>query len=232
MIPVEFSVKSDLPVLNDIYDAIYEDARGRETTQIYNDGQELRISLRGIDFTSTDFDSFEPVPEHLERAQSLFTLDHDRYLWSCRLEWTMPLQLEHNGEICTGALTAALKLDDYVPNGSIDSEMLVLKLKTPVQTLKSSGRSGGWFEDEMEELARELDEGWRIRSCFTCAFGDYGNILGGHGLFGAIACFRDVRAEYQKVKGKGRGEFFSVWVRKTAFVQETYLCEEYQAESS
>ncbi len=224
-------MKRDLPVLNDIYEATYEDARGRETTHIYNDGQELRISLRGIEFIGTDFDGFEPIPEHLERSHSLFPLNRTE-LCSCHLEWTMPLKLEHAGEICTGMLTASLKLGDPAPNGGIEAEVLVLELKTPTQTVRSSNRSEDWFEFKMQELVEQLGEDWHIHSCFTCAFGDYGNILGGHGLFGGIACFRDVKAEYLQVKGKGRGEFFSVWSRRTAFVQETYLCEEYEAKVS
>ena len=37
-------------MLDETYDAVFTDARGRDTTRIHNDGHELRLSLRGVDF--------------------------------------------------------------------------------------------------------------------------------------------------------------------------------------
>ncbi|NUP07554.1 MAG: hypothetical protein HOW73_16015 [Polyangiaceae bacterium] len=209
-------------MLTDVYEATFEDARGPETTQIHNDGAELRVSLRGVDFVGSDFDGLSPIETHLERARALFTLQHD-CLCSCRLQWVMPLAIEYRGEIGTALLAATLDLGDPTPNGGISSEVLALELRTPVGTTRSSGHSG-WFEDEMLELEKALAGAAHIRSCITCAYADYSPC--GHGLFGSLACFRGVKDEYLRVSDKAG--IFAIWQRLTEFVQETYLCEQFR----
>jgi hypothetical protein len=209
-------------MLNAIYVATFEDARGTEATRIHNDGRELRIALRGVSFAGSDFDSLSPVAGQLERARELFTLQQED-LCACRLVWEMPLAIDHRGERHEGLLVANLSLGDPLPNGRLTSGLLLLELKTPSATIRSSGRSG-WFEDELLELARQLGNGESIRSCITCAFSDYSPY--GHGLFGSLACFRDAKEEYNRAHGKAG--IFSVWNRMTEYVQETYLCDEYR----
>ena len=74
------------PMPNEFYEATFEDARGVEKAQIHNTRNELRLSLRGIDFCGDDFDGFVPIPEHLESARPLFTLSYFDMLCACRLE--------------------------------------------------------------------------------------------------------------------------------------------------
>ncbi len=207
--------------MRDTYDAVYEDRRGRESTTITNDGRELRMSVRGVDFVGTDFDALSPVAAHLARARSLFELHHDD-LCACRLEWGMPLLLERVGQRIAGRLSVVLVLGEPLPTGALGSEALTLTLETPVQTIRSSGTSG-WFEDELLELCRALPSSTRVRSCITCAFSDYSPH--GHGLFGDLACFRDVKDDYVKVVDKPG--IFAIWNRLTEFVQETHVCDEF-----
>ncbi len=42
------------------YPALYRDAHGEEATVIENDGKTLRMVVRGVEFTGTMFDDFEP----------------------------------------------------------------------------------------------------------------------------------------------------------------------------
>ena len=210
-------------MLDETYDAVFTDARGRETTRIHNDGHELRLSLRGVDFAGADFDGLSPVGVPTEQAASLFTLAQGD-LCACRLEWTMPLALERDGNRATRALRVMLVLGDPLPTGGVADQSLTLELETPAGMIRSSGKSG-WFEDELLELAAALGEGWRIRSCITCAFSDYSPY--GHGLFGNLACFRDAKDEY--LASEGKQGLFAIWNRHTDFVQETFLCNEYRA---
>jgi hypothetical protein len=204
------------------YDAIFEDRRGKEATTIFNDGHELWVSLRGIEFRGKDFDALTPEEANLERARSLFALQRGD-LCSCRLAWTMPLQLEREAQRFACALFVTLTLGDPLPNGSLTSEALALELKALDATFRSSGKSG-WFEDELLDLVRALPNSTQIRSCVTCAFSDYSPL--GHGLFGGLACFRGVKDDYVKVVDKPG--IFAIWSRLTEFVQETYVCNEFQ----
>jgi len=203
------------------YRATFEDARGQEVAEIHNDGTELSISLRGVDFVGGDFDGLSPVSDQLERARSLFTLQHDA-VCACKIDWSMPLEVENANQRSSASLWASLVLGDPLPNGGLSHETLILELRTPFATMRSSGKSG-WFEDELLELSAKLGDGGRIRSCITCAYSDYSPY--GHGLFGNLACFRDIKTEYAQVKSKAG--IFEVWNRMTEYVQETYLCEQF-----
>jgi Family of unknown function (DUF6304) len=204
------------------YPAVFEDQHGREATTILNDGHELRLSLRGVDFTGSDFDGLSPVAAHHAQAHTLFTLHRDE-LCAFRLQWAMPLELDHDGSPGVGVLSASLVLGDPLPNGSLSSQELRLSLTTPAGTVHGSGRSG-WFEDELVHICQALTAATRIRSCFTCAFSDYSPC--GHGLFGSLACFRGVKDKYLQVRDKEG--IFDIWDHMTEFVQETYLCGEFK----
>lgn len=208
-------------MLDDVYEAVWEDARGREATSIRNDGRELRMSLRGVDLTAHDFDGFSPAADQLALARQRFTLQHE-CICAGRLEWTMPLAVEHGGQRQRMTLAATLVLGDPLPNGGLSCEELGLELRGPQGVIRSTGTSG-WFEDELLEIAAKLGKAGHVRSCLTCAHSDYSPY--GHGLFGGLACFRDAKEDYAKVRDK-QG-LFAIWQRMTEFVQETYLCGEY-----
>ena len=135
----------------------------------------------------------------------------------------MPLQIAVDGKVVTWPLKAALTLGNPAPNRGIDSETLALALAAPDGSVTSRGESG-WFEDELLDLERQLQPEAQIRSCITCAFSDYSPY--GQGLFGTLACFRDVKDEYIQIRSKR--EVFAVWDRLTEYVQETHACEEWQ----
>ena len=122
-----------------------------------------------------------------------------------------------------GTLRVDLVLGDPAPHGAIDREDLHLVLQVDGQTFSSPGTSGR-FEDELLGIQVQLPEGVFIKACINCLYSDYSPY--GHGLFGGMMCFRNLKAEYLKVTIKD--EFWSVHGRQDRLVQETYLCPEFE----
>jgi hypothetical protein len=87
----------------------------------------------------------------------------------------------------------------------------------------SSGDSGGWFEGEWLDIQKALPEAVVIKACINCLYSDYSPY--GHGLFGCMMCFRNIKDEYLRVNSKQ--SFWSVHGRQERMVQETYLCPDF-----
>ena len=206
----------------DRYPAKYTDAYGTEDTIITNDGETLRMTIRGVQFTGTDFDALE-APEDAAPDQLLSFSLHRGDLCACRIECEMPIPIHDNGEDLTGTLRIDLQLGDPAPNGGLDREQLLVVLKYNEQHFAGSGKSG-WFEDELIEIQKQLPDGIYMRACINCLYADYSPF--GHGLFGSMMCFRNLKQEYMKVTCKD--EFWSVHDRYDRLVQETYLCTDFQ----
>ena len=205
----------------DLYPATYSDAHGSETTTIANDSETLRLWLRGVEFVGRDFDSLEPTgapPKQLQR----FRLNQG-CLCSCRIECRIPVPVNERGKLSDGSLAVELALGNPAPNGGPDREQLRIVLEYDDQRFIGPGTSG-WFEDELLAIQLQLPEGVYIKACINCLYSDYSPY--GHGLFGCMMCFRNLKAEYLKVTTKK--EFWSVHGRQDRFVQETYLCQEFR----
>ncbi len=99
-----------------------------------------------------------------------------------------------------------------------------LELSVMGKVYKSSGKSGGWFEDELLEIQVALPESTYMKACINCTFSDYAPA--GNGMFGCMACFRDNKAGYLAVRNKS--DLYRIWDTKTEWVQETYLCSEFE----
>jgi hypothetical protein len=201
--------------------ATYSDAHGSETTTVDNDGETLRTTLRGVEFVGRDFDSLEPngaAPEQLGR----FRLNQG-CLCSCRIECRIPVPVDDRGRLLDGWLAVELVLGDPAPNGGLDREQLRIVLEYDGQQIAGAGTSG-WFEDELLAIQAQLPEGIFIKACINCLYSDYSPY--GNGLFGWMMCFRNLKAEYLKVTTKA--EFWSIHGRHDRFVQETYLCPEFE----
>jgi hypothetical protein len=205
----------------DCYPATYSDANGSEATTIANDSETLRLLLRGVEFVGRDFDSLEPTgaaPEQLRQ----FTLNQG-CLCSCRIECRIPVPVHDRGKLLEGSLSVELVLGDAVLKGGLDREQLQIVFEYNAQQFDGSGTSG-WFEDELLGIQAQMSEGVFIKACINCLYSDYSPY--GHGLFGSMMCFRNLKAEYLKVTTKQ--EFWSVHGRQDRFVQETYLCPDFQ----
>jgi len=205
-----------------IYPAKYQDDSGEEITTIENDGKNLTTLIRGIRFEGRDFDGLEPqeTPEIVQKA--MFTLNSGE-LCNCILEFEMPISIMMINEIVSGTLQAHLKLGKPHTNGGIDKERLQLRLIWADLTVSSQGNTG-WFDDGLSELQSAMPQGYLLRCCHTCAFSKYSPL--GYGLFGGLACFRYNKQGVLAVKNKG--DLFKIWNSMTEYVQETYLCSEFQ----
>jgi hypothetical protein len=76
---------------------------------------------------------------------------------------------------------------------------LQLTLEYGDDRVASSGTSG-WFEDELAQVQRQLPQSVFIKACINCLFSDYSP--SGHGLYGQMMCFRNIKTEYLQVKSK------------------------------
>ena len=202
----------------DCYPAVYSDERGSEPTVIENDGETLRVRLRGLEFTGRDFDSLSPAADAIPERLAEFPL-HAGSLCSCRIECRIPVPVHDRGRLLEGTLSVELVLGDPAPNGGLDREDLGIVLEHGGQRFAGYGTSG-WFEDELVSIQARLPEGAFMVACINCMYSDYSPY--GHGLFGWMMCFRNIREEYRRVRGKA--DFWSVHDRYDRLVQETYLC--------
>ncbi|PTL85622.1 DUF6304 family protein [Vitiosangium sp. GDMCC 1.1324] len=200
----------------------YRDTYGTEPIEFLSDGRSLLVVVRGVALAGTDFDMLEPVNGAEAAARANLRLHHN-CLCGCELTFHIPLKLSGPEGVSGAVLESRLVLGVPGPRGGLDQEDLHLRLSFGGKTYQSRGNTG-WFEDELLDLARQLPEGVHLRACITCAFSDYSPY--GHGLFGCLACFRDNKAEYLSVRDKTG--IFRVWNTLTEYVQETYLCPEFQ----
>ena len=203
-----------------VYPTIYRDEQGEVITWLHNDGETLRMVVRGVEFVGSDFDGFEPSKQTDPSSLSSFTL-HRGELCSYTLECDIPVPVVGT-KADTGILHTRLKIGDPAPKGWIDYEHLEIELRLGEHCFLSSGESG-WFEDELLDIQKQLPAGIYLKACINCAFSDYSPY--GHGLFGCLACFRDNKDGYCSVQSKS--DLFRIWDTMTEYVQETYVCPEF-----
>jgi hypothetical protein len=209
------------PLLDSRYSTRYSDSRGVETATIENDGDELRLALRGVVFAGRMFDDFKPLSGSDPALISQFTLQRGR-LCAYSVTCEIPVSLVIGERMVETCITVQLELGEPAERGGLDHVLLKLSLVTEHGKLESRGESG-WFEDELLELQAALPAGTYLKTCINCAFSDYSPY--GHGLFGCLFCFRNCKDEYVRVKDKDG--LFAIWNRTAGAVQETYLCSEF-----
>ena len=204
------------------YHIIYRDARGEEISKIKNSGKTLSVLLRGVRFSGEDFDSLSPLNGSTGYFLKEFDL-HQECLCCCRFVITIPTIIIEGGSEFVLDLVATIELGRPSPKGGLESESVSISLFHPKGEIRSLG-SSGWFEDELLDIKRGLPEGSSLKSCIGCAYSDYSPF--GHGLFGDMLCFRNLKEEYSMVKSKD--DLWPLHDRFDRFVQETYLCDEFE----
>jgi hypothetical protein len=205
------------------YPAKYIDDFGEEIIQIYNNGKELTVEIRGIIFCGSDFDILKPIRSPSPELLNKFTLYLGKELCNCKIMCDIPINLRLGSVEISSTLTMSLVLGKPRPPRGIDKEELILELNYNDKKLVSLGKTG-WFEDELLNLQEQLPADAYLLCCFNCAFSDYHPV--GHGLFGCMMCFRDNKEQYLAVDTKS--DFLDIADTMTEFVQETYLCPEFR----
>ena len=204
-----------------LYPTRFTDRWGTEATTIRNDGTNLSITLRGVQFSGPDFDSLDADPPTPKEGLTKFIVSSFGCLCSCVFDIEIQTPVLVGGEERAGVLAAHLELGEPTQSGALDRETLRLVLRVSGSEYSSEG-TDGFFETELQSLQYRMPLGMKLKMCFSCAYSDYHPV--GHGLFGGMACFRNAKAEYSGVRNKG--DIFRVW-SKGEQVQETYLCSEF-----
>ena len=206
-----------------IYPTKYTDKFGPVKTEIINDGKELSIKIRGVEFKDMDFDLLTPVSGTPSEKLTNFTLNNSKELCDFKLECDIPILIGKNSEVINGILKMDLVLGNPTPKGNVDHEDLKLELIFNDKKIESGGKSG-WFEDEMLDIQKKLPLGYFLKCCFGCLYSDYS--VAGHGLFGNMMCYRNTKEEYLAVKNKI--DYIDIMDKMTEDVQETHLCPEFK----
>jgi len=208
------------------YPALYRDQFGEEQTAIENDGQTLRMVVRGVEFISRpfgSFDDFEPVTQE-EGVLSSFTLDSYHDLVAATLIFEVPLPLVTDADTVTATLTVHVDLEGAGSREEGDQHWADPRTNLSVGDSHYAS-SGGWgcFELEMLQIQRQLPSDAYMKCCFNCAFSGYSPY--GNGLWG-MYCHRNHKEAYVQANDK------ATWIRlddaAAEHVQEIHLRPEFQ----
>lgn len=215
-------------MLNEAYPAVYQDDFGKVPTIIYNDGTQLRMNLRGVDFVGIMIDDFEPCSSQETPDLQTFTFFDTKYLCGFTLEWDMPLSVMVNNERHQATLHVHFELGHPLPNGSLDRVGRQLALRVADHTFCSKGNDMSDFGNELADIYRQLPENIYPEICFFCAFSDYFPVAAGE--FGTLCCFRKAKQEYlATVSPRATHKLFSLFGKNLhEQVQETYHCAEFE----
>ena len=96
------------------FPAIYRDRNGEVSTELVIDGCEMRLVVRGVEFSGLDFDALEPNPESDPTKVAGFTLQHG-CLVSCEIIFTMPLPVVVGDALTTNPLHLRIEVPREEP---------------------------------------------------------------------------------------------------------------------
>lgn len=205
------------------YPAIYRDEFGEETVAIENDGKTLSLVLRGKEFRGRNFHSFGISDEtHLSENPSFNLCLGD--LCSYSIDFDIPVILVSNGAEEQIHLHVHIEYGKCDAQNKVNHEVLRLAIEHHGQVYQSGGRNlHSTFDEQLTELNDDLPKDVYLKTCWNCAFSDY---YSASGMFGEMACFRNTKKAYLKVKSKL--ELARLWKQRAEDVQETYLCPEFE----
>lgn len=207
------------------YPAIYQDKHGVVRTTLFNDGRELWMMLRGIEFRSSQFDDFEPPADCAADKLTTFSLDKYRQVIDYELECDIPIPVATVAGEMQGVLhSRTVHSSNPEPRFPYGTLIWILTLRYGNRELVSSGKSRGWFLDEFLEIQRQMPEGEYVKCCLNCVHCD--SHPGGPALFGQWSCFRDNETGFLAARTKQ--ERMAIWSTKTEDVQEIHLCPQFK----
>ena len=208
------------------YPTIYRDGHGEEHTVIENDGQTLRMVVRGVEFISAPFGSFDSLTPTAQEETSLagFTLDSYRALVAATLIFEVPMPFVVDGKKVPSTLTVQIDLEGAGPREEAARNWADPRITLSVDDNQYAS-AGGWgcFEMELLRIQQQLPSDAYMECCFNCAFSGYNPA--GNGLWGMF-CHRDHKEEY--VQANNKPDWFRLNRDAAEYVQEIYLCPEFQ----
>ncbi len=202
------------------FNFVYEDHLGKISGEMTNNGEKVRVMLGEWEFIGAEFDNLEP--RNQESLGDRFRLHHGA-LCDCKFSFKIPTLISDEYKLVSSELSIIVKLGKPNNRGGLDEERYEMSLVYGSKQIHSSGKSG-WFEDELLEIQRQLPNNVFVKACINCQFSDYSPC--GHGAFGAMMCFRNLKQAYNQVRTKK--DFWKIHDRYDRLVQETFVCDEFE----
>ncbi|WP_416969901.1 DUF6304 family protein [Streptomyces sp. 4F14] len=202
----------------------YTDRHGREAVTFVSDGRaSIQTTIRGVLFEGDNMDDLGALSGEPPAEPFAF---REGGLCDCLLEWAEPLPVVVRGEgTRAGTLHCALHLGDF-PGSELADQTFRAVLRLDGRDYPA-GDDCDSYESALHEIQRNLPSGVRIKACVSCAWSDYPP--GACALMGDLACFRDAKDAYRRVTGKqGPNGIFTCLEQRTEFVQETWVCEQFE----
>ncbi|MFJ2649791.1 DUF6304 family protein [Streptomyces sp. NPDC087420] len=120
----------------------YRDRLGAEAITILSGGQQVRTSIRGVEYEGTEFATLEPVGA-------------GAVLSSCVMEWDMPMPVSTEGAVQRATLNCLLALGERASGDPLGRAELSLTLRCGGAAYES-GIAGGGFEEALGRIRRQL----------------------------------------------------------------------------
>lgn len=223
----------------EIYKGIYRDNLGIQEIVIANDSYTLTTEIDGVVFSGGEFDelSIEDESNYTDKQLARFTFlktpiyESDRLLETlcdCLFELTVPQVIID--KVDNIQFDADLKIEIILgqprserPGQGIEFEYVTLSLAIAgmIYTARSE-----YFEGAFDNIRDQIGDRYHLKNCYGCMYGDYS--VYGQGSFGSMHCFRNQKAEYNKVTNKS--EYMEL-APPYRFVQEIYCCDQYEMRS-
>jgi hypothetical protein len=217
------------------YPAHYKDEFGIEETVIFDDGDVIRMTLRGFEF-SGDFYSLSISSKSYDKARNLFTFFEDE-ICGYAIDFQIPVGVVTNNDELQALLHAHVEYGKPVDvrdrnlfrerngvttkiNQRIDRRSLRLEIEHQGKTYRSDGQSGD-FETQLNQLNTQFPPSVYLKICLNCGLSDYPPSIAS-----GLRCFRNVKGEFRQTKDKW--EFLKLWDEKGLIIRETYLCPEFE----
>lgn len=199
------------------YSAIYRDQHGTIETELYNNGNELKMILNGVEFTSTYMDGFSPLTD--KAISNRFELDKYQCLTNFSLTFYLPLKMEVSG---AGSGQLKCELTNSLDHCDMNKAVINCSFITEEKAIEIGKHEQ--FETMFLKLNKKLSDFGKPTCCFNCTYSDYS--VYGSQFWGSMLCFKNMKKEYLAVKDKD--EFMEIMDSFDQQVQETYYCQDYE----
>lgn len=157
------------------------------------------------------------------RTDDELTIDLPRHhgdLCDCQFLYCVPQQLtDKQQQIYQIELNIEHRLGKPAKNGGLDEETIIIQCDFNHQSFMAQG---GWYEDVLLDLQRQLGQDFYFYNCFGCLYSDYS--IFGQSAFASLMCFYSQKDDYFKAQNKSD----DITLYKNAEkVQETACCGDF-----
>jgi hypothetical protein len=192
---------------------------GEIETEILFDGDDLKIKLNGLEFTSRFIDDFV-LSNKQQTENSRFQFNVHGELTNYRLIIQLPIRLSIDSKISEQILECELKINKTKDNYNQTIGKCFLKIQDKII---DSGEFD-LFETGLDKLINQLPNNIKLICCYSCLYSDYS--VYGQGFWGTMICFKNIKSDYLKVKDKD--EYMEIMDNHDDIVAETHYCNDFK----